>query len=329
MKTENARLGYVDFIKGFGIILVVIGHATIPRSEWIYSFHVPLFFFISGYVNKERTFFENLRSKLSSIYFPFVIFNILTWIFFFIITLLKGDITNSSNKVNLFRTIIGFENSVPQNGPLWFLLCLFTVSIIYSILCILKNEYLKFLLVVCVGTGGYFLSELYTDLPFKIETAMVMLFFFYTGSIISKTGISAKIDNIPLIHVLNISFALSFLHYLLNAWNISSSGIERVSVLENRYGTVLLFFLSAFAAVSYIFILSKKIDNIRSINFLGENSLLILCFHYPVLQYIERIHPAFLSDNFFLDFISSGLTIALCIPLIYLSKTVFRLILKQ
>ena len=68
-KNYNERLDYVDMLKGFAILLVVMGHFLswqwggplnpyIPEDikylallrRVIYSFHMPLFFFLSGYV---------------------------------------------------------------------------------------------------------------------------------------------------------------------------------------------------------------------------------------------------------------------------------------
>ena len=48
---ELKRIEYIDIAKGLGIILVVIGHCidgkTFPGT-WISSFHMPLFFILSG-----------------------------------------------------------------------------------------------------------------------------------------------------------------------------------------------------------------------------------------------------------------------------------------
>ena len=43
---------WINNLKGFGILLVVLGH-ILPRDsfgQWIYAFHVPLFFYLSGYL---------------------------------------------------------------------------------------------------------------------------------------------------------------------------------------------------------------------------------------------------------------------------------------
>ena len=47
------RIDYLDYTKGFGILLVILGHiydASNPIKIWLYSFHMPLFFIISGFL---------------------------------------------------------------------------------------------------------------------------------------------------------------------------------------------------------------------------------------------------------------------------------------
>lgn len=49
------RINWVDALKGFGIILVAIGHSGCPQLllHWIYIFHMPLFFMLSGLMFKD------------------------------------------------------------------------------------------------------------------------------------------------------------------------------------------------------------------------------------------------------------------------------------
>ena len=50
------RIEWIDIAKGIGIILVVIGHISQIEvlNDIIYSFHMPLFFIISGYLYKRK-----------------------------------------------------------------------------------------------------------------------------------------------------------------------------------------------------------------------------------------------------------------------------------
>ena len=46
------RDAVVDIAKGIGILLVVYGHLHNPINTFIYAFHMPLFFFLSGFFIK-------------------------------------------------------------------------------------------------------------------------------------------------------------------------------------------------------------------------------------------------------------------------------------
>ena len=53
---KNAKNGnkiqWIDVAKGIAIIFVVLGHCVSGQTFiWVYSFHIPLFFFISGYLS--------------------------------------------------------------------------------------------------------------------------------------------------------------------------------------------------------------------------------------------------------------------------------------
>lgn len=70
------RIEYIDIAKGLGMILVVVGHCingkTFPGT-WINSFHMPLFFILSGLCFSEKkypTFFPFLKKELKHFYYP-------------------------------------------------------------------------------------------------------------------------------------------------------------------------------------------------------------------------------------------------------------------
>ena len=50
------RIPWLDAVKGVGIICVILGHMTIPETlrQFVFSFHMPLFFFVSGYLYHGR-----------------------------------------------------------------------------------------------------------------------------------------------------------------------------------------------------------------------------------------------------------------------------------
>ena len=79
----NKRIGYIDYIRAFAIVLMIVGHIIqedarllMPIHEIIYSFHIPLFFFISGYVfsdnNLKLSTKEYIKKNIKQIMFPYL-----------------------------------------------------------------------------------------------------------------------------------------------------------------------------------------------------------------------------------------------------------------
>lgn len=52
----NQREKSFDIAKGIGMLAVVLGHMSIPAKmgDFIFSFHMPLFFLINGYFFKKK-----------------------------------------------------------------------------------------------------------------------------------------------------------------------------------------------------------------------------------------------------------------------------------
>lgn len=57
------RVLWIDWIKIIGIYLIVLGHMSAPGNDFIYVFHVPLFFITSGYLAQKSRFYESLREQ--------------------------------------------------------------------------------------------------------------------------------------------------------------------------------------------------------------------------------------------------------------------------
>lgn len=166
IQEQNQRINWIDIARGIGIILVVFGHTwreNLPK-DWLYSFHMPLFFFISGWlVNIKKTNLINWKNflikKFLSLIVPYVLFILLTYLYWSVIE-------------SHFREF--------DEGPLWFLLVLFVSEIIVKllspllvykigrILCLL----VPLTIIILVGlfemelpnySGGVYRSELLMD----------------------------------------------------------------------------------------------------------------------------------------------------------------------
>lgn len=78
MKTKSTRLQYIDIAKGIAMICIILGHlgnASINRI--VFTFHVPIFFFITGYfTNKKRDLNGFIKNKARTLLVPYIISSI-------------------------------------------------------------------------------------------------------------------------------------------------------------------------------------------------------------------------------------------------------------
>ena len=66
---QASRLSWIDVLKGIGIILVVLGHIYLDDVvyNWLYSFHMPLFFIAAGMVYKEKSVLIDIKRKIQNL----------------------------------------------------------------------------------------------------------------------------------------------------------------------------------------------------------------------------------------------------------------------
>ena len=88
LSKSNQRIEWIDALKGIGIILVLIGHCNIENiNQYIYLFHMPLFFMISGFcwnVEKNRSilFSDFIKKKFKAYVVPYLKVSAICFIIF-------------------------------------------------------------------------------------------------------------------------------------------------------------------------------------------------------------------------------------------------------
>ena len=139
----------VTIAKGIGILLMVAAHAGIPDvvNRFIVMFHMPLFFFMSGYCFKEKYLppptitFVNKRIK--GLYVPFVKWSLLFLLFhniFYCLNIYNGEYgfrgevsylyTWKEYAIRCIRIVLGLHGQEQLLGGYWFLPQLLYASII-------------------------------------------------------------------------------------------------------------------------------------------------------------------------------------------------------
>ena len=141
-RTTIKRFVGIDYLKVFGIYLMVLGHSPLLSEEIksiIYSFHMPLFFMISGLLYKNQDYKEILRKSFKSLLIPYLLINAICFLLWIITQYLHGDLHSTAFLARLYAILLGLGyerfDLIPVCAPTWFFLALFWCRILMSFYC--------------------------------------------------------------------------------------------------------------------------------------------------------------------------------------------------
>lgn len=161
-KLERSR--NLDIIKGIGIVLVVLGHCECAAKNFIYLFHMPIFFMASGlvlnsgYSDSFPKFLDLLRKRFKSLWLPCFFFNTLFLLLsgaFIRYEIYPIDVKTAPTLASgiLFNALLYMKGG-PLAGACWFLGMLFEVTILYVFVdYLLKRLHVRFREIVNVVLG--------------------------------------------------------------------------------------------------------------------------------------------------------------------------------
>lgn len=293
------RYKELDLMKGIGILLVYLGHSfNLNNLEWnkvffylyrsTYSFHMPLFFFISGLLsntNKEINLEKFYKGKIKRLLVPYLFINLID---FFPRTLFP-QLVNS--KFGGIKEILFYGTKIS-----WFVYTLFIIFTIFPFLdkyIFKKDKYYLFGLFLIILN---YLKIFENIEIFSLKAVVSYLLYFYIGYIIKsfyneriKNGIGSQNLIFLIISIIFLSF--SYKYYYLNYFN---------SII--------------FAVLGILFVLNislrieEDINIYKFFNFLGINSLtfyliegfITVVYRVILLRIIPIEHSYLLVSVFFI-----------------------------
>lgn len=256
--------------------MVVIGHVSLGNNlvKWIYSFHMPLFFALSGYmlVHTQRNYsnYEFILKRTRSLLLPFVIFRILLIGYWFIIE-------------SHFRSL--------DLGPIWFLIVLYIVEIVSYPILRKKLLCLNIIITIIVSCLLYYYSLCDLDVigltawGIRIATAFV---WYMMGNLCGqyeqkwniKIKEKCKSNNREKIFILFCLFCISI-------W--SSMNNSLVSMWSNCFGDFSLWIVGNVSGSLFVALLCKWIIvKLKLIERYGRNTIIILATHEPIKRVILK-----------------------------------------
>ena len=235
-------------MKGIAILLVVLGHSVPDQASAsgiasyplylmrtiIYSFHMPVFFFVAGYfmhIPLKEGYHKFIKDKSIRLMVPYFTVGLL----YFPFKLALSKFANQQiNPQDIWKILIGIN----PDGELWFLYCLFFISIIIALL--VKRVHLGLLIVS-------FIIGMLSDVLNIFSVAMVskilyFQFFYILGLYIKKYGLldymNALLNDINVFKILTLITAVSGITITYYIANQISSRIGLYKTLLVFLGTV-------------------------------------------------------------------------------------------
>lgn len=277
------RIKWVDTAKTLGIFLVFWGHVLYSGSEVasiinraIYSFHMPMYFILSGYVLKpdSKSFKEYLKNKVKRILLPALIVYIFTLPFYFY-SLDYSTATAYSIIVQVFYVI----GTCAYNVPIWFFFCIFQVLMV-SKLVDLSNASNKRIIIttlsfLILAFILYASDWKYFNL-FGFNKCVLGLFFYSFGITLKRLNYENHIKQISLIAI--------------PLWILTGVFLNAKCTM---YGMVLgnfwLFIFSSISGTFAFFLLSKYFEDIDFVYDYARWTIFIVCSHCVFVTLVQEL----------------------------------------
>lgn len=292
MANAENRLTYMDIAKGIGIVCVIVGHMNDRFIQQIvFSFHMPLFFIISGFFLPSKITPNELLAKRVKQLLPPYIATSIAIVLMSCFKNLIGILIHRKTVLDLVRDVCkwiyaafygaGSNHVTPfrviQIGVIWLLLA--TIVSNYLVAKAVKTKY-PTLFIVAIALVGYYTSKI-VWLPWSIQAGMTAATFVYMGVILKRYNCIAT-ENIE-------HFATAFAFWITEIIH----GWPCIGVVENQYPNGAFDFIGGGAGAVCVIWIVKYIDEhmnmpiiSRGLSWMGRNSMEMLCLHLFELNMI-------------------------------------------
>jgi len=202
---KQNEIVWLSVLQGLAMFLVILGHVIHGSAlfEWenllqeiIYSFHIPLFMSISGYllyktqIIKEKSFALVLKNKAVRLLIPYFTLPFITFMLKMIFSeYMKRPATFSFDQ--LLATFVLLTNN--PLGEMWFINVLFGLFLFYPFYCIaLKKQLFTFSLLLLFIAIRLVPLEI-SSFIFNFNEIFYNGIFFYVGILLARYDLFGKI----------------------------------------------------------------------------------------------------------------------------------------
>lgn len=283
--SENKRITWVDVAKGWAILCVILGHTTEFYNGTnffktvIYTFHMPIFFFLSGFTFNGQKYkpHEFVLRKIKTVVIPYFCLGAVmigyeyVYNTYLLLWKKKYDVAGQ------------FMALLTQNRlwTLWFLTTLFVTEILFYFIVKLWRNKLVGIGATCVvlsALGMVYYSKGGATLPWNVDAVLPAITFFFAGYLLKNLK---KVQEVIFDHKL-ISFVICVavdIVCTIGSYRLTGRGLE---MFFSSYGFPPLVFIAAIAGSLAVCLFSAMLP-ILPIRYIGKHSMLYFAWHQTIM----------------------------------------------
>lgn len=303
-QSGKQRIEWIDILKCILIFLVVLGHTTINKKTpdtlgyYIYAFHMPAFFMVSGMTfffqtkSKVWTFGDMLKNKARQTLWPYLtLATAALGVWYFDYRILTNDGSFKRQVVGMFMS----NGAYFPAHPTWFILVIFLVSMIFTVICMwasgkrnsldvqnmtVSNDKVMLIAIVIIALAGY-VSYMFEDTMFRFpwyaEVVPMGMLFFGLGFLLMKYFHLFE-------GIIHSSGKLILAFSVLLFTGIAAAACNgKVSMAVCDYHNIFLAIYAALALTGAAIIISMYLPKLRIMKMIGRNTIVILAWHTPLM----------------------------------------------
>ena len=288
MVINQKRIGYLDAAKGIAIICIVLGHSysyhvgngsiLIP---YIYSFHVPIFFVISGILYARRSQVHiSLLKKVKELILPYLFWGTAYQFCLGLLAVMGGE--------NLQQQISARVSTVLQltSGAMWFLPTMFIATILFQLSCIISSKAFRWGICILAFVIGVIAPH--HSVPAEAVWRGLVGFSFMTVGYYGGSVFTRRAKWYVWLVLLIVDIGLIHLYGTANLAS-RSFGVIPLYLAVSLLGSWL-----CISACNYIE--SKNVDRLRRVmEQIGKYSIVVLCTHQILLTFLQLADYRFLN----------------------------------
>lgn len=284
---ENRRDIAVDIAKTIGIALVVVGHISgssegsglVCVRDFIYQFHIPLFFFLSGYCYKANESWSSfIVKKLRRLYIPFIVWNLVFFAVHILAHSLAGERLNGLDIIKRSCKLLLGLDVTPLGGATWFLITLLQALLLYKLITTIFKNQPTWLVVLFSALFGFLGSFLY--LPWGLGRTLVAVPFICAGHYTRTFNLLGRVK--PCLQLSWSALGLCLL--------VVFSRINRPDMALQQYGMIPLFWVAAFVGVYTVLLLCIRVSSVGlfiRFSYWGQRTMWILIGHFAAFKLVS------------------------------------------